>query len=222
MQIEAVIAFVFLVLYMLWAGIKAFFRWVTGETKREREEVQRQQDEDRRRDEERKREEAAERQARADAKKQFGQAILNGEFPSDQVLSLLRDNFDHLPENIKEALEELLWGKCTLREISYGDAVRLIRQRGRIGERARQRAGRAGLPGDDPSRPLGEPEAFALLGVGQGCTPDELAHAYHQKMSQWHPDKLETMAPELKDYATRQTQRINEAYQMLKSTTVRQ
>jgi hypothetical protein len=221
-QIEAVIAFVFLVLYMLWAGIKAFFRWVTGETKREREEVQRQQDEDRRRDEERKREEAAERQARADAKKQFGQAILNGEFPSDQVLSLLRDNFDHLPENIKEALEELLWGKCTLREISYGDAVRLIRQRGRIGERARQRAGRAGLPGDDPSRPLGEPEAFALLGVGQGCTPDELAHAYHQKMSQWHPYKLETMAPELKDYATRQTQRINEAYQMLKSTTVRQ
>jgi hypothetical protein len=28
------------------------------------------------------------------------------------------------------------------------------------------------------------------------------------------------MAPELKDYATRQTQRINEAYQKLKSTTV--
>jgi DnaJ-domain-containing protein 1 len=52
--------------------------------------------------------------------------------------------------------------------------------------------------------------------VGQGCTPDELAHAYHQKMSQWHPDKLENMAPELKDYATRQTQRINEAYQKLK------
>ena len=34
------------------------------------------------------------------------------------------------------------------------------------------------------------------------------------------PDKLEPMAPELKDYATRQTQRINEAYQKLKSTTV--
>jgi preprotein translocase subunit Sec63 len=59
----------------------------------------------------------------------------------------------------------------------------------------------------------------ALLGVAPGCTADELAHAYHQKMSQWHPDKLETMAPELKDYATRQTQRINEAYQKVKSTT---
>ena len=219
MQFEAVIAFVFLVLYMLWAGIKAFFRWVTGEAKMEREEEQRRLEEDRRRKEQREREEAAERQAKSDAKKQFEQAILNGQFPTNEVLSVLANcdgNWDDIPTNVKEAFEELLTGTCTLREISYGDAVRLIRQRGRIGERARQRAGRVGLPGDDPSRPLGEPEAFALLGVGQGCTPDELAHAYHQKMSQWHPDKLENMAPELKDYATRQTQRINEAYQKLK------
>ena len=219
MQFEAVIAFVFLVLYMLWAGIKAFFRWVTGEAKMEREEEQRRLEEDRRRKEQREREEAAERQANAHAKKQFEQAILDGQFPTNEVLSVLANcdgNWDDIPTNVKEAFEELLTGTCTRREISYGDAVRLIRQRGRIGERARQRAGRVGLPGDDPSRPLGEPEAFALLGVGQGCTPDELAHAYHQKMSQWHPDKLENMAPELKDYATRQTQRINEAYQKLK------
>jgi len=224
-QFEAVIVFVFLVLYMLWAGIKAFFRWVTGEAKMEREEEQRRLEEDRRRKEQREREEAAERQAKSDAKKQFEQAILNGQFPTNEVLSVLANcdgNWDDIPTNVKEAFEELLTGTCTLREISYGDAVRLIRQRGRIGERARQRAGRVGLPGDDPSRPLGEPEAFALLGVGQGCTPDELAHAYHQKMSQWHPDKLENMAPELREYATRQTQRINEAYQKVKSTAVQQ
>jgi len=218
-QFEAVIAFVFLVLYMLWAGIKAFFRWVTGEAKREQEEQCRQENERRRHEKEREQQEAAERQAKSDAKKQFEQAILNGQFPTNEVLSVLANcngNWDDIPTNVKEAFEELLTGTCTLREISYGDAVRLIRQRERIGERARQRAGRVGLPGDDPSRPLGEPEAFALLGVGQGCTPDELAHAYHQKMSQWHPDKLENMAPELKDYATRQTQRINEAYQKLK------
>ena len=222
MQFEAVIAFVFLVLYMLWAGIKAFFRWVTGEAKREQEEQCRQENERRRHEKEREQQEAAERQAKSDAKKQFEQAILNGQFPTNEVLSVLANcngNWDDIPTNVKEAFEELLTGTCTLREISYGDAVRLIRQRGRIGERARQRAGRVGLPGDDPSRPLGEPEAFALLGVGQGCTPDELAHAYHQKMSQWHPDKLETMAPELKDYATRQTQRINEAYQLVKKPT---
>ena len=218
MQFEAVIAFVFLVLYMLWAGIKALFRLVTGEARREWEEEQRQRQEQRKQDEERERKEAAERQAKSDAKKQFEQAILNGQFPTNEVLSVLANcdgNWDDIPTNVKEAFEELLWGSCTLRDITYGDAVRLIRQRGRIGERARQRAAKAGQPAE-PSRPLGEPEAFALLGVGQGCTPDELAHAYHQKMSQWHPDKLENMAPELKDYATRQTQRINEAYQKLK------
>ena len=219
MQFEAVIAFVFLVLYMLWAGIKAFFRWVTSEAKREQEEQCRQENERRRHEKEREQQEAAERQAKSDAKKQFEQAILNGQFPTNEVLSVLANcdgNWDDIPTNVKEAFEELLTGTCTLREITYGDAVRLIRQRGRIGERARQRAANVGLPGDDPDRPLGEPEAIALLGVGQGCTPDELAHAYHQKMSQWHPDKLENMAPELKDYATRQTQRINEAYQKLK------
>ena len=223
MQIEAVIAFVFLVLYMLWAGIKAFFRWASGETKREREEVQRQQEEERKREKEREREEAAKRQARTEAKRKFDEAILNGQVPDSKVLSTLADcdgDWDDVPTNAKEAFEELLSGTCTLHEMTYADAVRLIRQRERIGERARQRPAKVGLPDDDPSRPLGEPEAFALLGVGQGCTPDELAHAYHLTMSQWHPDKLETMAPELKDYATRQTQRINEAYQMLKSTTV--
>jgi hypothetical protein len=139
---------------------------------------------------------AAKRQARADAKKQFGQAILNGEFPSSEILSVLSDSFNHIPENIQEAFEELLCGTCTLREMDYYDAVQLIRQRGRIGERARQRTARVGLPGDDPTRPLAEPEAFALLGVAQGCTPEELAHAYHLTMSQWHPDKLDSMAPE--------------------------
>jgi DnaJ-domain-containing protein 1 len=132
---------------------------------------------------------------------------------------MLRDSFEHIPENIKEALEELLSGTCTLREMDYYDAVRLIRQRGRTEERAKQRAARVGLPGDDPDRPLGEPEAHALLGVAPGCTSEELAHAYHLTMSQWHPDKLELMAPELREYATRRTVRINEAYQLVKSTT---
>ena len=220
MQFEGVLIAVLVVLYMLGAGIKALFRWATGEAQREREQVQRQQEEDRRQKDQREREEAAERQAVEDAKKQFGQAIMNGEIPSAQVLSVLRDSYGHIPENIKEAFEELLYGSCTLRSISYREALRLIRQRGRINDRAQQRAGRVGLPSDDPNRPLGEPEAFALLGVAQDCTPDELAHAYHQKMSQWHPDKLDSMSQELKDYATRHTVRINEAYQKLKSMTV--
>jgi DnaJ-class molecular chaperone len=219
MQFEAILMFLLLVVYMICAGIKALFRLVTGEAQREREEEQRQENERRRREKEREQEEAAKRQAKADAKKQFEQSVMQGQFPSGEVLSAFSDfesECEDIPTNVKEAFEELLYGSCTLRSISYGEAVRLIRQHGRIGERARQRTARVGLPGDDPDRPLGEAEALALLGVAPGCTADELAHAYHQKMSQWHPDKLETMAPELKDYATRQTQRINEAYQKLK------
>jgi hypothetical protein len=30
------------------------------------------------------------------------------------------------------------------------------------------------------------------------CTPEELASAYHRKVLEWHPDKLDTMAQELK------------------------
>jgi curved DNA-binding protein CbpA len=54
--------------------------------------------------------------------------------------------------------------------------------------------------------------------MAPGCTPDELADAYHWTVSQWHLDKLELMAPELREYATRLTVRINEAYQLVKST----
>ncbi len=224
MQFEAVLMAVLLVVYMICAGIKALFRWVTGEAKREREEERRRENEQRRKDEERKREEATKRQAKADAKKQFEQSILNGQFPSGDVLGVLSDfdsECEDIPTNVKEAFEELLYGTCTMRDITYGEAVRLIRQRGRVNERAQERAARVGLPGDDPDRPLGEAEALALLGVAAGCTPDELSGAYRQKMSQWHPDKLETMAPELREYATRHTVRINEAYQLVKSETVR-
>jgi curved DNA-binding protein CbpA len=60
------------------------------------------------------------------------------------------------------------------------------------------------------------------LRAGQGGqhgngTPEELASAYHRKVLQWHPDKLsETMAQELRDYATRRTARINEAFHVLR------
>jgi curved DNA-binding protein CbpA len=44
--------------------------------------------------------------------------------------------------------------------------------------------------------------------------------AYQRTVSHWHPDKLEMMAPELREYATRRTARINEAYRLIKSTAV--
>jgi len=65
--------------------------------------------------------------------------------------------------------------------------------------------------------PATRAEACTILGVTPGCTPDELTKAYHKKVSEWHPDKLGHMAAELKEYATKEVARINEAYATLKS-----
>jgi len=52
--------------------------------------------------------------------------------------------------------------------------------------------------------------------VAAGCKPEELAAAYRRKVLEWHPYKLETMADELKAFATPRTARINEAYERLR------
>ena len=52
--------------------------------------------------------------------------------------------------------------------------------------------------------------------MSQGCSPEEVASAYRRKVSEWHPDKLDTMAQELREYATRRTARLNEAFQKLR------
>jgi hypothetical protein len=217
--------FVLLVLWLIWSVLRAFFRWITGEAKREREDEHRQEQERRRQEKERQQEEAAKRQAKADAIKQFDQAVVGGQFPSDEVLVVLTGcdgYFDELHVDAKEALEELLWGTYVPQGTTYAEAVRLIHQWQRKEERARQRAAKAGEGDDDPTRPLTEIDACALLGVSQRCAPAELASAYRRKVSQWHPDRLDSMAQELKDYATRRTARINEAYQLLKCSAAHQ
>jgi DnaJ-domain-containing protein 1 len=69
--------------------------------------------------------------------------------------------------------------------------------------------------GSEPTGPVTQGEAYELLGVSPGCKQQELAAAYRRRILQWHPDKLETMAQELRDFATRRTARINEAYARL-------
>ena len=219
---EAVLMFVVIIIWLIWSALRAFFRCVTGEAQREREEQQRQEEEERRRKEAEQRKEAAERQARAEAKQQFDRAVLDGQFPSDEVLTVLTgcdSYFDELHVDAKEALEELLWGTYIPQGTTYADAVRLIHQCQRKEERARRRAAQVD---DDPDRPLTESDALALLGVARGYPAGELANAYRRKMVQWHPDKLDSMAQELKDYATQRTARINEAYQLLKCSAAHQ
>ena len=196
--------------------IRAIYRLLTGAAEREREEERRWQERLLKEEQERQRQEEARRKVIEDAKKQFEEAVMSGRFPSEEVLAILADCDSEIPINLKEAVEELLYGRCTLHSMAFGDAVCLIQQRQRTEERAKARAARGDGHGSEPTGPVTQAEACELLGVSQGCTPEELARAYHRKVLQWHPDKLDTMAQELRDYATRRTAMINEAYQLLR------
>lgn len=55
----------------------------------------------------------------------------------------------------------------------------------------------------------------SLLGVDEYYTNDELSVARRTKTAQWHPDKLDNMAPELKEFASQQLARFNGAYERL-------
>jgi len=202
----------------VWVGFKLHM-WL-GDKRREKEEERRRQEELRKEEEKRERQERLRRKITENAQKQLEQAVMSGRFPSEQVLAILADCDHDMPTDSKEAFEEMMYGCCTLRSLTFGKAVRLIQQRQRVEERTRKRGTRREQPTAEPGGPVTEAEAYELLGVSPGCSLEELTTAYHRKVSQWHPDKLETMAQELRDHATRQTARINEAYDRLRSARV--
>lgn len=72
--------------------------------------------------------------------------------------------------------------------------------------------GRKAAPG-----PVDEetPDAYAVLGVPAGASQDEIEQAYRKRMSEYHPDKVATAAPELKALAERRASEINAAYERI-------
>jgi hypothetical protein len=72
---------------------------------------------------------------------------------------------------------------------------------------------------DHQRNTVSENEAYELLGVTAACTEEELKAAYRQKVNIWHPDKFHSVLipEEMKEMATREMARINEAYDRLKS-----
>ena len=122
--------------------IRAIYRLLTGAAEKEREEQRRRQEELWSEEQEHHRQEQARRKVIEDAKQQFEEAVMGGRFPSDDVLAILADCDSDIPTNLKEAMEELLYGRCSLHPMTFSDAVRLIEQRQRVEERAKKRTAR--------------------------------------------------------------------------------
>jgi len=56
---------------------------------------------------------------------------------------------------------------------------------------------------------------YQLLGATPGCTLEGLKRSYRRTVALWHPDKLESMAPELKAQASEKMKTINGAFESL-------
>lgn len=57
---------------------------------------------------------------------------------------------------------------------------------------------------------------FALFGLNSSASVDEIKKAYKQLASQYHPDKVSHLGPELIDFANRKFNEINQAYNTIR------
>jgi len=137
---------VYVTYWLISHAIQAFYGLLPGVRKRRREAERRwlegldkHQQERERQEQERQREEQARRKVIEDAKQQFEEAVMGGRFPSERILAILADCESGIATDPKEAVEELLYGRCSLNSMTFSHAVRLIKQRQRINERARKR-----------------------------------------------------------------------------------
>ena len=69
----------------------------------------------------------------------------------------------------------------------------------------------------DTTHPMNQHRACQLLGVTTTSTRKQIKDAYRQKVSQWHPDRLENRTNEVRQLATEHMAAINEAYRLLRN-----
>lgn len=72
--------------------------------------------------------------------------------------------------------------------------------------------GKKSAPADTDARAA---DPYTVLGVPAGASQDEIEQAYRRRMSEYHPDKLATAAPELQALAERRASEINAAYEAI-------
>lgn len=70
-------------------------------------------------------------------------------------------------------------------------------------------------PGEADEPPTYQPasaDAYAVLGVEPSISDEELARVYHARVASCHPDRLENVDPEVRNFAEEKLRRINQAY----------
>lgn len=73
-----------------------------------------------------------------------------------------------------------------------------------------------GRPSAADKEPPATRSPHEVLGVRPDASPQEIKSAYRDKIAQYHPDRLEGMAPDLLALANERTRELNDAYARLR------
>lgn len=79
--------------------------------------------------------------------------------------------------------------------------------------------GRRGAKTGSADTGRGEDEPFdpwEVLGVPRGASQEEIRRAYHARLREYHPDRVDGLGPDLRDLAHRRTLEIRRAYDALR------
>jgi DnaJ-class molecular chaperone len=60
------------------------------------------------------------------------------------------------------------------------------------------------------------PDPYAVLGVPPGASGEEIAEAYRERIKEYHPDRVASLGPELRELAHRKTVEIQQARDALR------
>jgi preprotein translocase subunit Sec63 len=60
-----------------------------------------------------------------------------------------------------------------------------------------------------------ETDPYKILGVRPGASQEEIKKAYYELVKQYHPDRVNSLGPELQALAREKTTQLNRAYEQL-------
>lgn len=60
-----------------------------------------------------------------------------------------------------------------------------------------------------------ETDPYVILGIRHGASQEEIKKAYYELVKQYHPDRVNSLGPELQELARKKTSQLNRAYEQL-------
>lgn len=76
--------------------------------------------------------------------------------------------------------------------------------------------GQSGPPPPPSGGSQDEADPYVVLGVARSATDDTIETAYRRLMSEYHPDRVATAAPEIRALAELRARGLNQAYDAIK------